>query len=349
MTWFTFDFGAFAFAFLSVLFEGLPFLLLGSLISGLVDVFVSSERLARMLPKNTAAGVMLSGLLGLIFPMCECGSVIVIRRFIRKGLPISFAITYMLGAPIVSPVVALSTFAAFKGQDPWLMTILRLALGYGIAVAAGAIVGRMSQKTVLHPRLLADLPRQRSGLRFAAAPLAMTGSPAPAAEELPAAREEAGIAAAAQGLDRDFGDVAAGASLGRKLLMTVRSATADFLDVTFFFVIGVAITSVFNTAVHQEALTPLATQPLLAVVSLMGLAALLALCSTTDAFVAATFTQFPLSAKLAFLVFGPVFDLKLFWLYGIIFRRRFVVVLSLALFATIAFVCWRFTPYLLSQ
>jgi hypothetical protein len=176
----------------------------------------------------------------------------------------------------------------------------------------------------------------------------MVGSPAPAAEELPCARAEADIAAAEQGLDRDFGDAVANVSLGRKLLMAVRSATADFLDVTFFFVIGVAITSIFNTSIHQEALTPLATNSLLAIVSLMGLAALLALCSTTDAFVAATFTVFPLSAKLAFMVFGPVFDLKLFWLYGIIFRRRFVVILSLALFVTIAFVCWQLSPILQS-
>ncbi len=349
MTWFTFDFGAFSYAFLAVLFEGLPFLLLGSLISGAVDVLVSSERLARILPKNPTAGVLLSGLLGLVFPMCECGSVIVIRRFIRKGLPLSYAVTYMLGAPIVSPVVALSTFAAFKGQDPWLMTSLRLLLGYGVAVAAGAIVGRLPKKSVLHPRLLADLPRPRSGLRFAAAPLPLTGSPTPSADELPAARADVETAAAQQGLDRDFGDVAAGASFGSKTLMIVRSATADFLDVTFFFVIGVAITSIFNTAIHQQALAPFATQPLVAILTLMVLAALLALCSTTDAFVAATFSAFPLSAKLAFLVFGPVFDLKLFWLYGILFRRRFVVVLSIALFAVIAFICWQLAPVLQSR
>ena len=73
----------------------------------------------------------------------------------------------------------------------------------------------------------------------------------------------------------------------------------------------------------------------------MVLAAALALCSTTDAFVAASFTAFPFSAKLAFLVFGPVFDLKLFWLYGLIFKRRAVVVLSIALFVVIAFLCWQ--------
>src|SRR5687768_9218138 len=149
MSWFSFNIDDFAFSFLSVLFEGVPFLLLGSIISGLVDVFVSSERIQRLMPKNTAAAIGISGLLGLIFPMCECGSVIVIRRFIKKGLPLSSAVTYMLAAPIVSPIVAVSTFAAFKGQNPWMMTSLRLGLGFMIAVIIGAIVHQIRKETLL--------------------------------------------------------------------------------------------------------------------------------------------------------------------------------------------------------
>src|SRR4029453_982765 len=130
MHWFNVNFHDFAVAFLSVLFEGIPFLLLGSIISGFVDVFVSSERVARLLPRNPTAAVFLSGLLGLGFPICECGSVIIIRRFLRKGLPLSCAVAYMLGAPIVSPIVALSTWQAFGGGmesagDAWLMVPFR--------------------------------------------------------------------------------------------------------------------------------------------------------------------------------------------------------------------------------
>jgi uncharacterized membrane protein YraQ (UPF0718 family) len=76
----------------------------------------------------------------------------------------------------------------------------------------------------------------------------------------------------------------------------------------------------------------------------MGLAALLALCSTTDAFIAWTFTAFPAPAKLAFMLFGPLFDLKLFWLYGVIFRRRFVALLGVGLFVVIFVLCWRLPP-----
>ncbi|HEX3870823.1 MAG TPA: permease, partial [Pirellulales bacterium] len=313
MSWFTFNFNDFSYAFLSVLFEGVPFLLAGSLLSGVVDVFVSSERLERILPKNPTAAILLSGFLGTIFPMCECGNVILIRRFIRKGLPLSCAVTYMLSAPIVSPLVALSTWTAFHGRKPWEMTSLRMGIGYFIAVVAGVIVQQLRASSILRPEMMqenapAAAPRKRLGLKIAANPTA----------------EEA--------KKRDFAEIAVGASVGQKVLLAIQSATADFLDVAFFFIVGISIASLFNTAVNQQVIQRFATQQPLAIIVLMILAALIALCSTTSAFVAASFSLFPASAKLAFLVFGPVFDLKLFWLYGLVFRRRFVVILPICLF-----------------
>lgn len=311
MDWFKFSFPDFAFSFLSVLFEGVPFLLLGAIISGFVDVFVSSERIGKLLPKNPVAAAFVSGGMGLIFPMCECGSVIVIRRFIRKGLPLSAATAYMLGAPIVSPIVAVSTWSAFSMAGPLTWTALRLGIGYAIAVGVALIVHRLSPEKILQPQ---TATARRGGLTMA---------PAPTGEA------------------QDFSTVVAGASLPRKLLLAAQSATADFLDVAFFFVIGVAITSVFNTAISREAIEPFAANTPLAIASLMGLAALIALCSTTDAFVAWTFTAFAPQAKLAFMLFGPLFDLKLFWLYGVIFRRGFVVKLAIGLFLIIFLLCWR--------
>jgi uncharacterized membrane protein YraQ (UPF0718 family) len=319
MPWFNFSFHDFAFAFLSVLFEGVPFLLLGSVVSGIIDVFVSSERITKMLPRGSGAAIFLSGLFGLIFPMCECGSVIIIRRFLRKGVPLSCAATYMLAAPIVSPIVALSTWQAYSqsAQGPLCMTALRLGLGFAISIGVGFLIQSVPRERILQPAMTGSVSlRRRAGLSVAAAP---------EKEEL------------------DFSERVASSSLTKKLLLAAQSATADFLDVAFFFVIGVAITSVFNTGVNQESLAPLAASPMLAILSLMALAALLALCSTTDAFVAWTFTAtgFPAAAQLAFLVFGPMFDLKLFWLYSLIFKKRFVAFFAVALFILIALLCWR--------
>jgi uncharacterized membrane protein YraQ (UPF0718 family) len=221
----------------------------------------------------------------------------------------------MLGAPIVSPIVALSTFAAFRGQNPAEMTLLRLGLGLVIAIFVGLLMDRLPAQSVLQSGVASPEPTltpraARSGLSVGTTPAAM-GSPLPL-------------------------------SVGTKFLRSIHSAATDFLDVAVFFVIGAGITAVLGTAVDRSLLEPLAATPLVAIFTMMAAAVALALCSTTDAFIAATsFPGFPMTAKLAFLVFGPMFDLKLYWLYGLLFKRKVVVLLGLGLFAGVGLLCWR--------
>ena len=323
MSWFTPDPSSIAVSFLSILFEGVPFLLLGSVISGLVDVSVSPKRMASLLPGKGPGAVFLGGLLGLILPICECGSVIVVRRFIKKGLPLSAAVTYMLASPIVSPIVAVSTFAAFRGRSPWVMTSLRLILGYCLAVAVGLVLRKLKPESVLLPSMLNPVgsSRPRAGLSFAAVPV----------------EASVGDNVAMQ----DFSEIAASATISKRLLLAVQSATADFLDVAFFLIIGALIAAVFNTGVDQHIISPLATNTPLAIGSMMILRFLLAICSTTDAFIAASFSAFPYAAKLAFLVFGPLFDFKLVFLYGIMFRKKPIALFGLAMFIIVGLICWR--------
>jgi uncharacterized membrane protein YraQ (UPF0718 family) len=307
MNWFVFNPGDFAVSFLSVLLEGIPFLLLGSVISGIIEACVSPQRLAAALPKNRSLAVFVSGLLGLLFPMCECGSVVIIRRFLKKGLPLGSAFTYMLAAPIVSPIVAISTLAAFRGQFSVQMTCLRLGLGFVIGVVAGLIIERFPTHAILREDGLRSETAPRGGLKIAA----------PASAEEP--EQKTG-----------------------RILKAIYTASTDFLDVAVFFIIGAAITSVFGTSIDRAVLAPIATNAPLSIFGMMTLAAALALCSTTDAFIAATsFSVFPMTAKLAFLLFGPMFDLKLYWLYSLLFKKRVVILLALSLFFGIGLICWR--------
>lgn len=312
MPWFQFHLEDVAFSFLSVLLEAVPFLLLGSIVSGIVEAFVPSRVLNRLIPGHRAAAVWVGGLLGALLPICECGSVIVVRRLIRRGLPVSCGIAYMLAAPVVNPVVALSTWAAFRGQDAVWMTVLRVGLSYLLAVGVALLAGRIRPATLLAPGILATMPAaRRAGLgRLAQAP----GNNAVADRGMPR-------------LDR--------------CLMAARAGVADFLDVTFYLVIGVAITAVFGTAVDQTLLEPLASNPFYATPAMMALASALAICSTSDAFVAASFIQFPWASKLAFLTFGPMFDLKLVFLYRILFRGRWIAALGIGLFVAVGLICLR--------
>jgi uncharacterized membrane protein YraQ (UPF0718 family) len=115
----------------------------------------------------------------------------------------------------------------------------------------------------------------------------------------------------------------------------MRTAMRDFLDTGMYFAIGVVITSVFNTRVDQAILDTIAKSELLALPSIMGLAMVLSLCSTSDAFIAAPMASFSMAAKLAFLVFGPMMDIKLLFMYSSVFKRKVVLSFLIGLFVLI--------------
>jgi uncharacterized membrane protein YraQ (UPF0718 family) len=314
MSWFTFTWQNYWFSFLALAFEGLPFVLLGSLISGAIAAFVPSKIITGILPKNGFLATLTSGLLGLCFPVCECGIVPIVRRLINKGLPVSCGVTFMLASPIVNPIVAFSTYAAFRGQHPGLNTAVRLGLGYVVAVFAGLVVRRLDPGSILRAGAVKIPTRKR---------LAFSVSPLPDAENL-------GVESAFQ----------------TKLIAAIRMACDDFIDTAIYFMIGAAVAATFNTAVDQRIILPLSLQPTLSTFSMMAIAAVLTLCSTSDAFIAATFVSFPIFARMAFMVFGPMFDLKLFFLYSVLFKKRFVVGLGIGLFLLIGIICSRVLIYL---
>jgi uncharacterized protein len=110
---------------------------------------------------------------------------------------------------------------------------------------------------------------------------------------------------------------------GRKTAF-VEHLAADFFFMGRFVVIGAALAAALQTAIPQSLVSGVARTPIIGSLALMGIAFVMSLCSEADAFVAVSFTQFPLGSQLAFLVFGPVVDAKLTLLYGATFRRRFV-------------------------
>jgi uncharacterized membrane protein YraQ (UPF0718 family) len=132
----------------------------------------------------------------------------------------------------------------------------------------------------------------------------------------------------------------------QKIVGAIRCAAFDFLDVGFYLIIGAAIASVFNTAINREVLLPLASNHLFATIAMMVLAFLLSLCSTSDAFIAANFLTFPLTAKLAFMVLGPMMDMKLLFMYGLVFNKRFTVSFAVGLFLFIGLLSLALIPIL---
>ena len=122
--------------------QALPFVLMGALASAAIEVFVPASALERLASLPRPLQLPAAGLAGLAFPICECGSVPVARRLLAKGLLPSAAITFMLAAPVVNPVVIASTFVAFRGRSAlWTIVIGRFALGLIVAIVVGWVLG----------------------------------------------------------------------------------------------------------------------------------------------------------------------------------------------------------------
>lgn len=307
-------FSDFCLLFLSIILEGAPFILLGTLISGFIDAYLPPGLIDRWLPKNKVLAVFLSGLLGAIFPVCECAIVPVIRRLIRKGLPVSCAITYMLSAPIINPIVVISTMKAFStslGQfslretetavayGPLFMTSSRLIIAFLVTVSVGLIVLKFRSRSILKPGVV------------------------------PARLDDTENAAEADQNGRDRDEPGP-----NRLVLAMRTTMRDFMETAMYFTIGVAITSVFKAYVTEDLILLFNQNEVTGIGLMMVLAFVLSLCSTSDAFIAANFPV-PQSAKLAFLVFGPMMDVKLVFMYLSVFKSRFVVILAISLFFVI--------------
>jgi uncharacterized membrane protein YraQ (UPF0718 family) len=102
--------------FLSICLQALPFLVLGTAVSGLIAALVPPRAIGRLLPANPAAAVPVAGLAGVCLPGCECGSVPIAGRLIARGAPSPAALTFLLAAPAVNPVVLVATAVAFPGR-----------------------------------------------------------------------------------------------------------------------------------------------------------------------------------------------------------------------------------------
>ena len=322
-------------ALMSLLLEGLPFIFLGTLVSGFIDAYLPPWAMERMLPKRRALAILASGFLGILFPVCECAIVPVIGRLIRKGLPVSCAVTYMLAAPIINPITAASTMIGFSGQQdvlgplmaspqhhPIFVTASRLLIAYVVCVTVGLLIQRLSAAAIMRRSVVESIEANKN-----------TGAPSEGVSIVGAIRQSV----------KD----------GSRLILAFRTAMRDSVDTGMYFTIGAALTAIFNTSTLQQSLGQFMSGHIaIAVGTMMILAFILSLCSTSDAFVAATLkiafpTQaYEYAAKLGFLVFGPMVDVKLLFMYASIFRAKFVWGLVAGLFLLVGIISslWSLIP-----
>jgi uncharacterized membrane protein YraQ (UPF0718 family) len=261
----------------SIVIEALPFILLGALVSAVMAVFVPDSifgRIARLPRSIQTPGATLAGF---TFPVCECGSVPIGRRLIARGIHPSAALGFMFAAPILNPIVLISTWVAYGGGTRGgEMLAGRAILGFAVAMSAALFITRRRTELLRENRDGAD------GLH-----------------------------------EHDHDD-------GPRRVAFVGHLTGDLLFMGRYLVLGAAVSALMQTFFPQELLSSVAGTAVVATLAMMAFAFMLSLCSEADAFVATSFTAFPLSAQLGFLVLGPVLDTKLAAIYSATFKRPFI-------------------------
>ncbi|NEW05491.1 permease [Paenibacillus sp. SYP-B3998] len=138
---------AFKTMFISILLEAIPFVLLGVILSSLLQSFVSEQTIRRWIPQNPLLGILFACLLGILFPMCECGMIPVVRRLILKGMPVYVAVVFILTGPIINPIVFAATFMAFRNH-PYL-AYSRMGLAFTVAAVIGLLLYRFIKNNPL--------------------------------------------------------------------------------------------------------------------------------------------------------------------------------------------------------
>lgn len=290
--------------FCSILWEAFPFVVLGALIAGILEEVVPQQAITKIVPKNKLVAVGLGGTLGLIFPMCECGIVPVMRRLLRKGLPLGTCVAYMLSGPIINVVVMTSTYVAFQGHGIGEhMVGIRVTLAFLIAVTTGIIVQFQFEKlgnSLLTPTAAVQGAPKTVALEVLATP------------DVHPAEERAG--------ERQ--------PIPKRIANIAETALHDFIDIMVFLTLGAVLAALAKQWLSNDVVRDLSTvYPWLTILAMMGLAVLMCLCSEADAFVAASFTTMHPSGKIAFLVLGPMFDLKLLMMFTRVFRRKLIILI----------------------
>ena len=258
---------------LSVLIEALPWVILGVVLSIVVQVWLPSDAVQRWLPKNAWGRRALLSLLGMFIPVCECGNVPFARGLMMRGLSPADAMTFLIAAPIVNPIVILTTHAAF-GWDGGIL-VARLVGGFLIANLLGWIHSlRADQQTLLTERFIETCeqvthehgtPTRRSLIHF---------------------------------------------------LVELRAVMPAL-------VIGSALAGAVQVLIPRDVLLAIGSNPLLSILAMVALAMTVAICSNVDAFFALSFAStFSSGAIIAFLLVGPLVDVKMLALLRTTFTAR---------------------------
>ena len=297
--------------FTSIFFESLPFLLLGSLISAIIENYISNETIAKIIPKNKTVGSIVGIFLGFFIPACDCAVIPVSKRLLKKKVPINVAISFMLASPIINPVVLFATYNAFYKNNPELFWY-RLAFGIIIALLIGIIMGILfNNKEVVSNNI----------------------------EECSCCNHhDHNHHHEHEEIDEDFKELIEETehSIKNDIISILKHTAYDMFEVVKYLMFGALLASIVQVLLPRNILITFNNNNILSIITLMLFAYLISLCSTSDSFVGksllSTFTK---TSILAYLLLGPMIDIKNTIVLLGNYKKSFVVTLISLIFIII--------------
>ena len=282
--------------FISMILEALPFILIGSIASSVIQIYVSEDIVKRILPKSRIISILFAAFMGLFIPICECAIVPITRSLMKKGIPIAVAVVFMLTVPIVNPVVIASTFYAFKDIN---IVLIRVFGGITCAIIIGLLVEIFTKRNE---------------------------------QVIKSTSENENICdCGCETIDYFYNK--------SKLRLCLEHANKEFLNILRYYIFGSFLSSLFVVIVKEDFIEQYSKGIILPIVIMMLLAFLLSLCSEADAFIAKEFLEyFGITAVSAFLILGPMLDLKNAIIISSYFKKSFTVkIITLIVLIVLAF------------
>ncbi|SET93257.1 hypothetical protein SAMN04487821_13023 [Enterococcus malodoratus] len=271
--------------FLSIVIEAIPFVLLGCIISGALQVFLTPERVQKILPKNKFLAILVGSFIGFFFPSCECGIIPIVTQFMRKGVPEHTAFAFMVTAPIINPIVLFSTYIAFGNSMKF--ALLRAVGSFIVALLIGSWIAYFNRT----PILKAELHEHDHGEH-----------------------------------QHHHHETAEKESFGQQVWSVLVHSIDEFFDTGRYLIIGALIASGMQVFLPTQFMLQLTSSKIIGILVMLVLAFTMSLCSEADAFVGSSLLSlFGTNAIVAFLVFGPMVDIKNLIMMKRSFHGKFIL------------------------
>ena len=304
--------------FTTIMLEAIPFLLLGALISAIIEEFVSEERISKMIPKNRVLGSLVGIFLGLFIPACDCAVIPIAMRLKKKKVPTNVIVSFMLASPIISPVVLLSTFFAFGETEKMLLFgfempklfVYRTIFGVLVALVVGIILDIICKDAVLKEEIYEHHHHHHDHEHIHTCNHHHEGC-------------------SCSNHEKETGPIG-------RVKNIINIMYGDFMGIISYMAVGALLAATMQILLPISNIGGIVQNKYISTFIMMLLAFALSLCSTSDAFIARTFmNSLSKNSILAFILLGPMIDIKNTILLNKSFNKKFVIVLIASIFITV--------------